>query len=128
LAFGALQQNQLRPKMTFIKSAFAVSTLLFSLNCSAFAGDTLSQSELKQLVPGRYTVTLYNAVSMTVTLRPNGTVQGTSKTERDSGTWRLSGNQICIGWTKWLGGQTRCSGLTSEGSYYKGSGFTFRRI
>jgi hypothetical protein len=114
--------------MMHLKSILAAAALLLTVIQPSFAGSSLSATELKRLAPGRYYVTLYNAVSMTVILKPNGTVSGASKTERDSGIWRLSGNQLCIGWNKWLGGQTRCSGLTSEGGYYRGSGFTFKRI
>jgi hypothetical protein len=114
--------------MKHMKSVITAAALLLCVAQPVMAGARLSVSELKHLAPGRYFVTLYNAVSMTVTLKPNGTVSGASKSEHDSGIWRLSGNQLCIGWNKWLGGQTRCSGLTSEGGYYKGSGFIFKRI
>ncbi len=114
--------------MTVFKSTLIAAALLLSVAPGVQAGNSLSQSQLKHLAPGRYLVTLYNAVSMTVTLKPNGTVLGRANADRDSGIWRLSGNQLCIGWNKWLGGQTRCSGLTSEGGYYRGSGFTFRPI
>jgi hypothetical protein len=115
--------------MTRFKTAAALAASLFlAFTIGAQAGDALSVSELQKLAPGRYAVTLYNSVNMTITMKPNGTVVGTSKTERDSGTWKLSGNQLCISWRKWLGGQARCSGLVSDGGQYHGNGFTFKRI
>lgn len=111
----------------FLRAACA-ATVLFILAPNVQAATALSAAELQRLAPGRYVVTLYNAVSMTITMKPNGTVVGASKSERDSGTWTMSGDKLCIAWHKWLGGQARCSGLVRSGGQYHGSGFTFRRI
>ncbi len=113
--------------MNIIKSSIAAAALFLSLNTFAHAG-SLSKAELQQLAPGRYMVTLYNSVSMTVTMKPNGTVSGTVEGDKDQGTWKLSGNRLCIAWTKWLNGKNRCSGLVSAGSGFKGNGFTIHRI
>ena len=114
--------------MTRIKSALAAAIVLFACASPVLAGNQLVASDLKRLLPGRFVVTLYNNVSMTVTMRANGTVAGAAKGESDTGHWVVSGNRLCIGFNKWLGGQTRCSSLQSQGSYFQGSGFTFRRI
>ncbi len=113
--------------MTHIKSALAAAAFLLSLASPSFAGDVLSSTQLKQLAPGRFLVSVYGT-NMTVTLRPNGSVLGAAKNESDSGHWNLNGNRLCIGWNKWLGGKTRCSSLVSQIGYYQGSGFTFKRI
>ena len=113
--------------MNRLKSVTAAAALLLSVNSFAFA-DSLSNSELQQLAPGRYVVTLYNAVSMTVTMQPNGTVLGSADGKKDTGTWKLSGNRLCIAWSKWLNGKNRCSGLVTDGSGFKGNGFTIHRI
>ncbi len=114
--------------MNRLKSVLAATALFLSINSMAFAGGSLSKSELQQLAPGRYVVTLYNAVSMTVTMQPNGTVIGTADGTKDTGTWKLSGNRLCIAWNKWLNGKNRCSGLTTDGNGFKGNGFTIHRI
>jgi hypothetical protein len=67
-------------------------------------------------------------VNMTVAMRANGTVLGTSKGESDTGYWTVNGSRLCIAFNKWLGGQQRCSPLISQAGYYEGSGFTFRPI
>jgi hypothetical protein len=110
------------------KTAFAALTLFLALGNAAFAGGKLGPADLKQLVPDRYLVTLSNAVNLTVVMRANGTVSGSTKGDADSGKWMLDGNRLCIGFTKWLGGTTRCSALVAEAGYYQGKGFTFRRI
>lgn len=114
--------------MNHMKSAAAIAAILFLCAKSAIAGDILSSTDLKHMVPGRFQVTLMGTVSMTVTMRPNGTVLGSTNTAHDSGHWNLSGDQLCIAWNNWLGGRARCSGLTAQGSYFQGNGFTFRRI
>jgi hypothetical protein len=113
--------------MNRFKSAMAAAAILLSVSASSYAGDVLSSNELKQLASGRFLVSVYGT-SMTVTLRPNGSILGAAKGESDSGHWNLNGNRLCIGWNRWLGGKTRCSSLVSQVGYYQGSGFTFKRI
>ena len=105
-------------------TAMITAGLIFTQLPSAIASVTLGPAQLKSLAPGRYKVTLMGISNMTVTLRANGTVFGAANGAKDNGHWNLRGNQICIGWNKWLGGGTRCSGLTRQAGYYQGSGFT----
>ena len=105
-------------------TALFMAALVFTQVPSAMAGVPLGSAQLKNLAPGRYKVTLMGVSNMTVVLRGNGTILGTANGAIDKGHWNLSGNQICIGWAKWLGGTTRCSGLMREAGYYQGSGFT----
>ena len=114
--------------MKFFQTAIFAACLTILPIQQALAGDALSPTELKNLAPGRYRVTLMGTVSMIVTLRQNGTVLGSMKAQHDAGRWNLSGTNLCIAWNKWLGGQARCSQLVSQGNYYQGSGFTFKRI
>jgi hypothetical protein len=111
----------------FFKAA-AAAGLIFVQTSLAQAGSTLGAAELKSLVPGRYQVTLMGVSNITITLRANGSMLGTAKSQRDTGHWNLSGNKICIAWNKWLGGQAHCSSLVTQAGYYQGSGFTIRRI
>ena len=109
-------------------AAMITAGLIFIQLPSAIAGVSLGAAQLKNLAPGRYNVTLMGVSNMTVTLRSNGTVSGSAKGAIDSGHWKLSGNEICIAWNKWLGGHAQCSRLTSEAGYYQGSGFTITPI
>ena len=114
--------------MNHLKSALAAAAILISACSGAIAGDTLNASDIRSLLPGRFQVTVMGAVNMTVALRANGTVLGTSKGESDTGHWTVNGSRLCIAFNKWLGGQQRCSPLISQAGYYEGSGFTFRPI
>jgi hypothetical protein len=133
--FCALQHETFNRRihiMYRLKAAAAALTLCFALGFamgnSAMAGDKLGAADIKRLVPGRFLVTLSNTVNLTVVMRANGTVSGSTKGDADSGRWMLDGSRLCIGFNKWLGGNTRCSSLVNAGGYYQGSGFTFRRI
>ena len=110
--------------MTRFITAMIVAGLILIQATSAFAGMPLGYAQLKSLVPGHYKVTLMGVSTMIVTLNSNGLVLGSANGAVDRGFWKLTGNKICIGWNKWLGGSTHCSGLSSEAGYYQGSGFT----
>ena len=114
--------------MNHLKSALAAAAILTTSCSGAFAGDTLNASDIKSLLPGRFQVTVMGAVNMTIAMRANGTVLGTSKGQSDTGHWTVNGSRLCIAFNKWLGGQQRCSPLVSQAGYYEGSGFTFRPI
>lgn len=114
--------------MTRFITAILVAGLLFIPATSAFAGMPLGSAQLKSLVPGHYKVTLMGVSTMIVVLKSNGSLLGTANGAVDRGFWKLSGNKICIGWNKWLGGSTHCSGLSRESGYYQGSGFTITPI
>ena len=105
-------------------TAMIVAGLIFNQIPLAIADGTLKAAQIKNLIPGRYKVTLMGVSNMNVTLRSNGTLFGSANGTIDNGHWKMSGNQICIGWNKWLGARDRCSALVSETGYYQGSGFT----
>lgn len=94
----------------------------------AAAGDALSPHELRRLAPGRYAVNVMGMVNMTVQMRPNGTITGQMKGEKDRGSWSVRGQQLCIVWTRWVGGRTRCAALTGDKGSYRGGGLSIRRI
>lgn len=114
--------------MNHLKTVFAAAAILTAASSGAIAGDTLNASDIRSLLPGRFQVTVMGTINMTIALHSNGTLVGTTKNESDTGHWTLNGSRLCIGFNKWLGGQTRCSSLISQAGYYEGSGFTFRPI
>lgn len=114
--------------MIHFKTAMAAAAILFAASGTAMAGDALNASDIRNLLPGRFQVTVMGTINMTIALRSNGTVIGTAKGESDTGHWTLNGSRLCIGFNKWLGGQMRCSPLISQAGYYEGSGFTFRPL
>ena len=107
----------------------ATAGLVLALTSSIASADTLSATELKKLAPGRYSVDIMGGmISMIVTLYPNGRVAGVNKGDKDNGTWQIRGQQMCIAWSKWLGGSNHCSSLDSQGDKLQGSSFTIKHI
>lgn len=114
--------------MNHMKTALSAAAIVVAVATAAKAGESLNASDIRNLLPGSFQVTVMGSINMTVALRSNGTVLGTSKGESDAGRWRLNGARLCIAFNKWLGGQERCSPLINQVGYYEGSGFTFRPI
>jgi hypothetical protein len=110
------------------KSILATAGLVLALSTSFAQADTLSSTELKKLAPGSYNVNVMGLVSMVITLYPNGRVSGLAKGEKDQGTWQVKGEQMCIGFSKWLGGSMHCSPLDNQGNKLKGNGLTIQHI
>ena len=114
--------------MNHLKSFIAAAATIVALSSPSLAGDPLKANDIRNLLPGRFQVSVMGGTTMTIALRSNGGVSGTAKGESDNGHWTLSGAQLCIVFDKWLSGQTHCSSLISQVGYYQGSGFTFRPI
>jgi hypothetical protein len=89
----------------------------------------LTAQELRNLAPGRYAVSIYGLVKMTINMQPGGGISGiTSKQKTDNGTWSVSGEKLCIRWNRWLKGKTRCTGLSGTKGTYSGGGLYIRKI
>ncbi|MBG1231650.1 hypothetical protein [Aestuariivirga litoralis] len=111
------------------KSFLALACLGLALSTTAASADTLAAKELRALAPGRYNVDIMGGmISMIVTLYPNGRIAGVAKGQKDSGTWQVRGTQMCIAWSKWLGGSNHCSALDDQGDKLRGSSFTIKHI
>ena len=111
-----------------LKYPLVAAMALVALSLPSFAGDKLSPSEIRQLAPGRYAVSVLGVVSMTVSLRPNGTMTGLADGEKDSGVWTVRGQKLCVAWNKWVGGKQRCASLSGGNGSYSGGGLYLRKI
>lgn len=106
----------------------AVAVAAAAVSTPALAEDALSANELRKLAPGRYAVNVMGLVNMTVSMSPNGIIIGHAKGEKDSGVWRVRGQQLCIAWNKWNRGKTSCASLKGDNGSYQGGGLSIRRI
>jgi hypothetical protein len=111
-----------------IKFCFGLILAAPLLLASAKAEPTLTALQLRALAPGSYDVEVMDSVSLTVKLFKNGKMAGELGNDSDTGRWRVSGNRLCIVWTKWLRGETRCSTLVRQEGELKGDGLSIRRI
>jgi hypothetical protein len=111
-----------------LKTPFAAALLFAAFSLPAQA-DTLSAQELQGLAPGSYAVSIYGLVKMTINMQPGGNISGiTSKKKRDTGIWTVSGEKLCIRWTRWLKGKQRCTSLSGNDGTYSGGGLYIRKI
>ncbi|MDE2384253.1 MAG: hypothetical protein KGO53_06510 [Alphaproteobacteria bacterium] len=112
-------------RKTLLACAFA-AVLPFH---GAMAGDAkLSASQLRGLAPGAYEVAVMDVVSLNVRLFANGKIVGDTGGQHDTGHWHVAGDRLCISWSKWLGGQMRCSSLSDQNGALIGNGLTIKRI
>ena len=58
----------------------------------------------------------------------NGRITGDAGGQHDTGQWHIAGDRLCISWSKWLGGQMKCSALTSQNGALVGDGLTIKPI
>jgi hypothetical protein len=111
-----------------LKTQFAAALVLVLLAAPAAAGQLNSQ-QLRALAPGSYAVSIYGLIKMTIRLQPGGSISGTtSKKKSDSGVWTVSDEKLCIRWTRWLKGKTRCTALFGDNGTYSGGGLYIRKI
>jgi len=87
----------------------------------------LSANQLRGLAPGSYEVAL-SMISVSVRLYSNGRISGDAGTQQDTGHWQIVGDRLCIAWSKWLGGQMKCSALSNQNGALVGDGLTIKRI
>ena len=111
-----------------LKTPLTTALVICALSIPALAGDLLSPNDIKKLAPGRYAVNVMGLVNMTVSMRPNGTLTGEAKGEKDRGNWTVQGQKLCVAFNNWNGGKRRCAPLSGGNGSYQGGGLSFRRI
>lgn len=112
-----------------LKTPFAAMLILSALAMPSFAGDKLSDKQLRGLAPGKYAVSIYGLVKLNVNLQSSGAIVGTtSKKKTDSGIWSVSGEKLCIRFNRWLKGKQRCTALSGDNGVYSGGGLYIRKI
>jgi hypothetical protein len=110
-----------------IKSlAFVGAVGLALVSGPAVHAETLSQSQLKALFPGKYTVKIFGRYDVSVNMRPNGTVTGVAGKYRDTGRWTVENGKLCVAWSSWTSGRKGCSSLSRKGNTVSGRGFRFQ--
>ena len=106
----------------------AVGMMLgFSFN-TAFADDTLSQSELRQLFPGSFDAVVYGLIEVRIIAQGNGQLIGLYSGKKDTGRWNVSKGQLCIMLNQWTDGKSSCSEVVVSNGWYRGSGVRFKKL
>jgi len=103
IAIGALALAGCQTNLAELPEPSSTPRVLTGDEIQAYAGRTSTWEATDGSSRGR------------VTLNPDGTQTLTSNIPgipRDTGTWRVSGNQQCATWTRIRGGEERCSTWT----------------
>ncbi len=110
--------------MRFSSTIFAFATAA----CNTAQADTMGAAELRKLAPGTFHVSVANKVKLTVVLKANGAVSGTTdKGDHDTGRWSIRGDKFCVVFKRWLDHKLQCESLIDEGYQWRGSVFTIKR-
>jgi len=107
--------------------AAACGALILAANTgTSSAGDTLSAKEIKRFVPGRAKAKIMGS-KVTMRMSRSGYLSARWDGERDTGSWRVTKNKLCIKFKKWMNGATRCSSVSKSGNSYRVAGITFSK-
>ena len=88
----------------------------------------VSERELRQLFPGKFRAIAHGLIKVSITALADGSLIAQRLGNSDSGSWNIRSGQLCIKFSKWLKGRTRCSTVTERAGWYRTSDVAFRKI
>ncbi len=99
--------------------AVGAALFVFALAGAAPASaETLSAGAIKKLFPGTYQARV-DGHTVTIRARANGTMTGSVMIASDKGRWWVKGNALCVKFSSWGDGKTRCGAIKRAGSWYQ---------
>jgi hypothetical protein len=79
----------------------------------------LTEAELRWLLPGAVLRgTAGRGNNFIVTYNRDGTLDGLSGSDSDTGDWTIEGDTVCSRWRKWRNGERRCFYFMKDGERY----------
>jgi hypothetical protein len=106
--------------------AFLAAELLTTLPLQA--AESVSGLELRRLFPGRFQVVAHGFLKIRIIASADGSLYARQIGKSDTGVWAIRADQLCIRFTKWLKGRTRCSTVTEQAGWYSTSDVTFKKV
>ena len=104
-------------------------TVVMVASQAAEAAAKVSERELRQLFPGQFHAIARGLLKVSITARADGSLFARQMIGKsDNGTWSISSGQLCIKFSKWLKGRTRCSTVTEKAGWYRTSDVAFKKI
>src|SRR5215213_1533064 len=118
-----------------VKGSLAV-LLFFALPVSAVvlptaplqAAESVSGLELRRLFPGRFQAVAHGFLKIRIVASADGSLYARQIGKADTGVWAIRADRLCIRFTKWLKGRTRCSRVTEQAGWYSTSDVTFKKV
>jgi hypothetical protein len=87
----------------------------------------VSERELRQLLPGQFDAIAGGLIRVSITARADGSLVAQQVGKSDIGTWNIRSGQLCIKFSKWLKGRTRCSTVTERAGWYRTNDVAFKK-
>jgi hypothetical protein len=119
------------PRIAVILLAMSIAYPNAVITSSSYAAETvskLSAGELRQLFPGRFHAIAHGFLKIKITARADGSLLAQQIGKSDTGVWKIRSGQLCIKFTKWLKGRTRCSEVTEKAGWYRTDAVAFKRM
>jgi hypothetical protein len=95
---------------------------------AAEAVSRVSESELRQLFPGRFNAIAHGFLKVKITALADGSLFAQQIGKSDTGIWKIRSGELCIKFSKWLKGRTRCSEVTEKAGWYRTDAVAFKRM
>ena len=105
----------------------AVSAALVVAAVPAAEGTQLNQQAVRGLFPGTFDVSFKHKTYFVVTAHSNGTMTGRMAGISDQGTWSVRGQKLCIAFSRWNDGRTKCKDVFLEGGWIRSGTFFFKK-
>jgi hypothetical protein len=93
----------------------------------AEASEQLSRRELQQLFPGHFEAVVQGILVVSITARRDGSLLAEFMSRADTGHWSIRSGKLCIRFSKWLDGRTRCSMVVEEAGWYRSDNIVFKK-
>ena len=84
------------------------------------AGEKLNSKEIKAMFPGTYQGVYGKSTAFEVHGNANGTIRGIAEGKHDKGKWWVQGNRLCMAWTVWASGKSKCRVVEKRGAWFVG--------
>jgi len=110
----------------------ALLTAAFALNgfCVPASADelsTLSERQLHSLFPGEFQVIAHGLLKLHIIASSDGTLLAHQVGKSDTGEWDIRADRLCIKFSTWLKGRTRCSRVSQNAGWYSTIDVVFKK-
>jgi hypothetical protein len=115
------------PLLRLLPRAVFSAIVGFLAISGAEAGEQLSRRELQQLFPGHFEAIVQGILVVSITARGDGSLLAEYMRRADTGHWSIRSGKLCIRFSKWLDGRTRCSMVVEEAGWYRSDKIVFKK-
>jgi hypothetical protein len=107
-------------------TAFGALSGSFSA-ASADETSMLSERQLLRLFPGEFQVVAHGFLKLHITASTDGKLSAQQVGKSDTGRWEIRADRLCIKFSKWLKGRTRCSRVRENAGWYSTTDVVFKK-